>query len=191
MLGMYLTSRYGKKWPVKKANGGYTVDFRDALYCRSAIDGDGNVTMVDPDGGPYLHIDDLFPDVSNTEECSFITSISTMSNGITKIGTRLIKLNDPANIVCSKEWDEFGATIIGLSDKICTVQRDKRYEKHEAVSIKSWGTMRHFKFKRDIHAKLEVFTKRKDGRWIRKGQRMDGGDSLKLGVKPYTVWYKK
>jgi ABC-type amino acid transport substrate-binding protein len=82
--------------------------------------------------------------------------------------------------------DRNPATIVKRTAKTITVQRDTTAhmsgEGHDAYAH---GHGEVVIFTRDYDAGLEVFTLRKNGRWIQQGQPLRGGRSLTVGVRDF------
>lgn len=59
----YIRSRHGTTYAIKKDNNMWYYDCDGAHYVRSAMDDDGELVMIDPDGGPAIYKDDFLSEV--------------------------------------------------------------------------------------------------------------------------------
>jgi len=59
----YIRSRHGTTYAIRKDNNKWYYDCDGAHYVRSAMDDDGELVMIDPDGGPAIYKDDFLSEV--------------------------------------------------------------------------------------------------------------------------------
>ena len=75
--------------------------------------------------------------------------------------------------------DRHAGTIISLSEdaKAVTWQRDKV----KRIDTNGMSESQNYEYEPDTQGEIIVFTLRKNGRWIRKGQSMRNGTTLSIG----------
>lgn len=86
--------------------------------------------------------------------------------------------------------DRYPATIVKRTPKTITVQRDRTQNISSEADRESGmafaqghGTV--MVFIRDYDAGMEVYTLRKNGRWVRRGSSLRGGNTLSQGRRDY------
>lgn len=75
--------------------------------------------------------------------------------------------------------DRSACTIIEASDKMVVVQRDKVFR----VDQNGMSESQQYDYERDPDGVKSVFTLRKNGRWVLRGDDMKGGTVLLVGVR--------